>query len=260
MPAEVGLGPARLAEMAGLGPAGGLAGGPARVVARLVGPGGHRGDLPPPQHDPEQARQAADDILSQDRYQWADDRSLLERVGEWIADQIGDIVSPFGFGGGVPVWVGWLVLAALVGGAGYVIYRARGGWRRDRVADRSGGGRVVVAPGEEAIDWAAEVTRCEDEGRWREALRARYRVLVADLARRRVLGDLVGRTAGELVAEVRHTAPAAATAFAAATDIFEAAWYGGARVGPSERDRFAALADDVRAAAGRRSTPSGATT
>jgi hypothetical protein len=239
VPAELAPGAARLAE-----------------VARLGSPGGPRGDLPPPQHDPEQARQAADDILSQDRYQWADDRSLLERVGDWIADRIGDIVSPFGFGaGGVPVWVGWLVLAALVAGAGYMIYRARGGWRRDRVGDRDSGGRVVVAAGEEAIDWAAEVVRCEAEGRWREALRARYRVLVADLARRGVLGDLVGRTAGELVAEVRHTAPAAATAFAAATAIFEAAWYGGARVGPAERDRFGSLADEVRATAGRRSTP-----
>ena len=259
MPAEVALGPVPLAEMAGLGPDGGPAGGRAGVVARLVGPGGPRGDLPPPEHDPGQARQAADDILSQGRYQWVDDRSLLERVGDWIADRIGDIASPFGFGGGVPVWVGWLVLAALFGGAGYVIFRARGGWRRDRVGDRSGGGRVVVAVGEEAIDWAAEVTHCEAEGRWREALRARYRVLVADLARRGVLGDLVGRTAGELVAEVRHTAPAAATAFAAATDIFETAWYGGARVGPAERDRFAALADEVRATAGRRPTPSGMT-
>ncbi len=246
---EIATGLARIGELAALGPVG--------VAARLVGAGGRvsavvgpGGDLPPPDHDPARARDAADDILSQDRYQWRDDRSLLERVGDWLSDQFGGFGAPFSLGG-APLWLGWLVLAALVGAVVFVIYRTRGGWRRDRVSDRTGGGRVVVAPGEEAIDWEAEVARCEAEGRWREVLRARYRVLVGELARRRVIGDLVGRTAGELLDDVRAAVPEAAPAFAEATDLFEAAWYGGADVGPTERDRFAARADAVLAVAGR---------
>ena len=230
---------------------------PAEVLATLAsiarfGPAGLAADLPPPEHDPAQAREAADQILARSEYQWSDDRSLVERIGDWVADQVGHLTAPFGIGtGGLPVWVGWLVLFMLVALVGLLVYRARGGWRRDRVSGAGGGGRVVVAADEGVVDWAAEVARCEADGRWRDALRARYRVLVGELARRRIIGDLVGRTAGELVAEVRDTSPPVAPAFAAATTLFEAAWYGGEAVGPADRDRFVRLADDVRAAADR---------
>jgi hypothetical protein len=209
-------------------------------------------DLPPPEHEPGRAREAADQVLARPEYRWADDESLFERIGGWVADQIERVTAPLGLGaGGVPVWVGWLVLVALAALVGVLIYRSRSGWRRDRVAGAAGAARVVVSAGDDAVDWAAEVDRCESLGLWRDALRARYRVLVADLARRGVLGDLVGRTAGELVAEVRLTTPGAAPAFTTATGVFEAAWYGGAPAGPAERDRFVGLADEVRAAARR---------
>lgn len=252
---EISLGLARAGEAVALG-SGPVVDRLRGAAGRALGPGAPWADLPPPEHDPAQAREAADQILSQDRYQWSDDRSLLERVGDWLSDQFGDFAAPFSLGGW-PVWLGWLALGALAFGVGLMIYRARGGWRRDRVADLTRGGRVVVAPGEEAIDWEAEVARCEAEGLWRQALRARYRVLVAELARRQVIGDLVGRTAGELLADVRRVAPAAAPAFAAATNLFEAAWYGGVRVGPTERDRFAAQADAALAAAGRGASRTG---
>ena len=249
---EIAFGLAGLGELAALGPAG-AAGRLFAAGGRFLGVGGPGGDPPPPEHDPAQARETADQILSQDRYQWGDDRSLLERIGDWLSDQFGSFSAPFSLGG-FPLWLGWLALLALAVGVGFMIHRSRGGWRRDRVADLTSGGRVVVAPGEETIDWEGEVARCEAEGRWREALRARYRVLVAELARRRVIGDLVGRTAGELLADVRHAVPAAAPAFADATTLFEAAWYGGVDVGPTERGRFAARADEVLAAAGRGAT------
>jgi Domain of unknown function (DUF4129) len=214
------------------------------------------GDLPPPDHEPGEARDAADRILSQGRYQWHDDRSLLERIGDWVAEQVGRLVAPFGIAtGGVPTWVGWLVLVALAALVGALIYRARGGWRRDAVGRGSGDARIVVDPGDGTVDWAAEAARCESQGRWREALRARYRVLVGDLAGRRVIGDLVGRTAGELLADVRTAAPPAGPAFRRATDMFEATWYGGADVGPADLARFAEVAGEVLAAARARSGP-----
>jgi Domain of unknown function (DUF4129) len=207
--------------------------------------------LPPPDHAPSEAREAADEILARPEYRWSDGGdNVLERIAEWLADRLGDVTAPLGIGGGnLPVWVGWLVLALLVGLAALLIYRGRAGWRRDRTAD-DGDGRVVVAAGERAVDWQAEAARCEAEGRWREAVRARYRVLVGQLARRELIGDLEGRTAGELVADVRSTAPATAPAFARATDLFEVAWYGGADVGPAERDRFVEAADAVLSPAG----------
>lgn len=216
-------------------------------------PAGWRGELPPPDHTPERAREVADDVLARREYQWRDDRSLFDRIGEWLSDQLEKLVSPFGLGaGGVPVWVGWLVLALLVALAGLLIYRARSGWRRDRRVPSGGDrDRIVVSAGDESIDWAAEVRRCEAAGLWRDALRARYRVLVGELARRELIGDLVGRTAGELVADVEAAAPGVAAPFRGATRLFEEAWYGGEPVGPAGRDRFAVLADAVRAAADR---------
>ena len=211
--------------------------------------------LPPPDHSPAEAREAADEILSRPEYQWSDDdESLLREIVEQINEWIGDLLEPIGIGGGggtMPVWVGWLVLAALLAGAGLLAYRARPGWRQNRRGGDEAHDRVVVAAGEEAVDWPAEVARCEAAGLWREALRARYRVLVGELAARELIGDLVGRTAGELVDEVTGTAPPAAPAFTRATDLFERAWYGGVAVGPADRDRFADAASAALAAAPR---------
>lgn len=211
-------------------------------------------DLPPPEHTPADAREAADRILERSEYQWRDNRSLIERFVDWLGEQFGRLASPLGVdSGGVPGWVGWLVLGLLVAAVALLVYRARGGWRRERTADDAAGGRVIVSPGEEGIDWEAEAARCEAEGRWREALRARYRLLVGGLATRGVIGDLVGRTAGELVAEVRTSCPPATATFTAATDRFEEAWYGGVAVDPADLDHFAGLADaTLRAASGRR--------
>lgn len=214
-------------------------------------------DLPPPEHTPEEARRAADEILSRPEYDWSsgDDRPLLDRVAEplrrvaeWIADRLESLLSGLGVEvGGVPTWVGWVVLALLVAGVAWLVWRSRGTWRSPGVPD-DGADRVLVSVEDDVVDWESEAARCEAEGRWREALRARYRVLVGDLAEREVVGDLVGRTARELVDELRGAAPAAAPAFAAATDLFEDVWYGGAPAGPAERDRLVALADKVRAA------------
>lgn len=224
-----------LITFARVGPAAGVAGAPA--------------DLPPPDHDPGDARRAADDILARPEYQWSDDRSLLDRLGDWVSEQLERVLEPFGLAtGGLPGWVGWLVLGALALLVGLLVYKARHGWRRSRAPEAAPGGRVVVSAGDHGTDWAAEVARCEEAGLWRDAVRARYRVLVADLARRQAIGDLVGLTAGELVAEVRQTSPAAAPSFTRATELFEAAWYGGADVGPPDRDRFADLAATALAA------------
>lgn len=215
-------------------------------------------DLPPPDHTPAEARDAADAILDRPEYRWSDDESVVERVLDWLSERLADLLEPLGFGGGgLPVWVGWLILVGLAGLVGYLVYRARGGWGRARAPEVVRGGRVVVSAGEAGVDWAAEVERCEREGLWRDALRARYRVLVGELAARGLIGDLVGRTTGELVADVRVSAPAVVPAFAAATAIFEETWYGGAAVGPAERDRFLTLAAEVRAAADRARAPAG---
>ena len=129
-----------------------------------------------------QAREAADEILSRPEYQWDDERTLLERVGEWIADQLGDLLGPLGIGGAAGVGR-WLVLFALVGLVAWLIYRSRAGWGAGRPGRGRDGGRVVVAR-RGRPSTGRRGRRAEAEGRWRDALRARYRVLVGELAAR----------------------------------------------------------------------------
>lgn len=206
-------------------------------------------ELPEPRHDPDEVRRPADEILSRPEYQWDDESSNpLDALAEWIAERLSGVAGSFGGGGSLPVWVGWLVLVALVVLAGVIVYRVRHRLRRDpRVGAAESA--VVVAEGEDGVDWAAAAEGHEAAGRWREGLRSRYRALVGELAERGVLAELVGRTAGELAREVATTCPPASPAFTAATDLFERAWYGGEATGPDERDRFAGLAADVLAAA-----------
>ncbi|HEY8526826.1 MAG TPA: DUF4129 domain-containing protein [Acidimicrobiales bacterium] len=201
-------------------------------------------ELPPPRHDADEVRRRADEILSRPEYRWDDEPNFLERLAEWIAEQLGELVGASGGGGALPTWVGWLVLLLLAGLVGFLLWRFGSSLRRDPATPRPEGAVVVSEPGEQ-VDWAAEAERHEAAGRWRDGLRCRYRALIGELAERRAIPDLVGRTAGELARDVAASCPPAASAFAAATELFERACYGGEPTGPAERDRFAALAADV---------------
>jgi Domain of unknown function (DUF4129) len=221
-----------------------------RLTVAVGSPGSPAGwwfDLPNPQHDPDEVRRRADEILSRSEYQWDDGSSNpLDSLADWIAERLSKLGGSFGASGSLPTWVGWLVLVGLVALVALIVYRVRRNLRRNPTA-AGPRGTVVVAEGEEQVDWAAEAERHEAGGRWREGLRCRYRALAGELADRGVIPDLVGRTAGEFVGDVAASAAAASAAFAAATDLFERAWYGGEATGPGERDRFVALAADVLA-------------
>jgi hypothetical protein len=98
-----------------------------------------------------------------------------------------------------------------------------------------------------AADWRAEAAVHEAAGRWRDALRARYRALVADLAGRGLIEEIPGRTSGEDRGMVDRSAPAVAGPFDEATSLFEETWYGDRRSGPDDQARFDQLAGRVLA-------------
>jgi hypothetical protein len=98
---------------------------------------------------------------------------------------------------------------------------------------------------EAEVDWAREAEQLEAEGRWRDAMRARYRALVGDLANRRVVDPSASRTTGEHRREVGAAAPAAAPDFDGAAELFDRAWYGNLPTGPEEAARFRQLARTV---------------
>lgn len=208
-------------------------------------PSGAHPALPVPERDPDGVRRAVEEILA--RSEFRDDRSLQQRVLDWVFEQVERVLSlVFGGGGTLSAWI---VVAVLTVVAVVLALRVVAGMRRDP-AGSLGAGDV----GRPAVDWEAEAAGHEAAGRWREAVRCRYRGVVADLAARGIVDEVPGRTAGAYRRAVAAASPDVAEPFDEVTGIFEATWYGGRDAGPEESSR---LADLAAAVAGRR-TPVGA--
>lgn len=205
------------------------------------------GQLPEPDHDPAEVRDLADEIMSRPQYREAPD-SLFERISNWLGERLADVLSGLSLGGALPQFVAWLILGVLVGGVAYLIARSiqAGSWGRpSRRAKRDADVILSAEDHRSAGEWLAEAVRHEREGRWAEGILCRYRALVTQLVDREVIPELVGRTAGEYVQDVRAARPDVAAAFAEATELFESAWYGGVTTGAEERDRFVSLAEET---------------
>jgi hypothetical protein len=193
--------------------------------------------LPPSNQDPEAVRELADRILSQSRYDRPPE-SIPDRILGWVGDQLAKAFESLVGGGGGTV-LAWLILVGAVGGIAYLLIR----YGRVTIPSLPSPDEpeVMVELTRSAREWRTEAEVLEREGRWAEGLRCRHRALVAELVRRGAIPDQAGRTAGEYVRDVTRTLPDAAPALAAATELFEAAWYGGATTGAAEAARFAEL-------------------
>jgi hypothetical protein len=205
-------------------------------------------DLPTPQDDPDGVRERAEEILSRPEYD-EPPKSIWDRIGEWLGDQISRLFESIGLGGGgAGTVIAWLLLAALAAGVAWLIVRAvqSGVWGQGAGRGNEGDPVIVETEADRTpSDWLAEAARHEAAGRWSEALLCRYRALVTELVKRSVIPELIDRTSGEYVQDVRQRAPGIAASFTAATRLFEAAWYGGEPTGPEERDQFVGLARQV---------------
>ena len=105
--------------------------------------------------------------------------------------------------------------------------------------------RVRTGRGRTAEEWRAEATQHEAAGRWRDALRCRYRALVAELAGNGLLDDVPGKTTGEERADIARAVPDASPPFADATLLFDEVWYGDVAAGPEDAERLRALSESV---------------
>jgi hypothetical protein len=203
-----------------------------------------RGELRVPDRDPQQVREVVREVLSRPEFR-PPHRSLTERVFDWVLEAIGRLLAALG-GSGAGGIVGLLLLALVLVGVGVLAARfSRGLTPSPEVAAAVPGGRRRAA-----AEWRAEAEAQERAGAWREAVRSRYRALVADLASRGLVEEVPGRTAGEYRREVGRALPEAATDFAGATELFEVAWYGRSRTGQGEAARLRDLSDRVLRRAG----------
>jgi hypothetical protein len=198
-------------------------------------------ELPPPAASPDDIRRAADEIMARAEFRQPP-QSLYERAQEWLADRLDDLIRAL-FEGGRSSIFAWLAIAVIVGVIAFLVYRIVSSMARnpDAEADLS----VVTERRRPATDWEREAETHAAAGRWRDALRCRYRALVARLATMGAVDEVPGRTAGEYRVELRRTRPDAAPAFGSATDLFERAWYGHRPMGADEEAAFRDLANEV---------------
>ena len=196
-------------------------------------------DLPIPEPPADDIRGTADDILG--RAEFRQTESLLERAGGWLDDLLSDVLGGLG-GGGLGSLIAWLILLTLVGGLIWLLLRLTPAAGLARVARTEA---VVKTSGPAATDfrdageWRREADRLAAEGRYDEAIRARYRALLADLIDRGLIEDIPGRTPGEYRRDLQVAASAEIAApWSEATDLFEAVWYGPDLATRPDLDRF----------------------
>jgi hypothetical protein len=194
--------------------------------------------LPAPEHTPERVRDAIDEVLSRPEFAGSQP-SPLQRAWSAVLSRIGEVLFGMGTPGGTVLGV--VVLVGILAVIGVLIAR----FARTMTADPELGAAVALTPARTAAQWQAEAAEREAAGDWRGGLRCRYRALVATLAARGLVEEVPGTTTGEYRGQVARNVPAATTAFAGATELFELAWYGNRPTGAGEADRFATLAGDV---------------
>jgi hypothetical protein len=181
-------------------------------------------ELPVPVVTGEQARRAVSDVLSRPEY--ADlEPNLLERARDTVLAAIGRALDTLA-GTGAGTALGYVVLVVLIALVAALLWRLL----RSLRPDAGVAGPLTGAVGRSPQEWLDEADAHERAGEHRQAVRCRYRALIARLAERGLVEEVPGRTAGEYLAAVRTDLPAAADAFAQATAVFEAAWYGPAEV------------------------------
>jgi hypothetical protein len=182
------------------------------------------------------AEAARRSILGADPY--LDEPGLLERVGQWLSDRFNDLLGGgvdqgssllAQFGRFLDAAVPW-ILAGMVALGAWWVWRHRSGLSavgRGSVRDDVRVGHLDDA--RSAADWLREAGRLEAEGRHTEAVRAAYRAIVAHLVARELVPSTPGLTVGahrDLVGRSDVLDALQAEGFAAASDVFENAWYG----------------------------------
>lgn len=205
-------------------------------------------DLPPPEGkaaDPAEIKRQADEITSQPEYQ-PPAKSLTERAVEEFQKFLGRITNTL-TGGGFGSAFGWVCLLVLAGGVAYLVYRV--GRTVQRSPEHTP--EVTIEVHRSPTEWRTEAAAFEAKGQWKEALRCRYRAMVADLVDSGIVPDIPGRTVGEHRFDVSVSVPDASAEFHGAAELFEKAWYGDLPTGESENQQFRELSERVVERAGR---------
>lgn len=214
-------------------------------VTRLITGAGD--PLEPVEQDPDAVREEACRLVSRDESVCSPPDSVPPNSGS-------------GGGGSSLNWLGtllWVVFVALLVTLLVFLVRSlieRSGRRRAKAKrdatdadelDEIEEAAVAIDRSREPTNWRAEAEEHRRAGRFRDALRCRYRALVGDLARRGLIDEIPGRTTGEERMQLRNVQPVAGAPFTSAADLFDEAWYGHVAVDAEDDERFQSFERNV---------------
>ncbi|HTO01195.1 MAG TPA: hypothetical protein VL068_11015 [Microthrixaceae bacterium] len=224
----------------------------ALVMSSLVGVAGASGRQEPSgsTDSAEQIRSETEKVLERPEFSYK--KGYLERFLDWLWEKLGwdaDIGGPQAvgaFGGGAGTIVAVLILAVAAIGIAFAIVRyirRRSPKEVEEVEEPT----TEVEHSRSAREWTSEAEGFEVAGAWKQAIRARYRLLVRTLIDGGELPDIAGRTTGELRGDIAASIPTASESFDEASTLFELPWYADLETGPAENERFKELASAVLA-------------
>ncbi|HET9060521.1 MAG TPA: DUF4129 domain-containing protein [Acidimicrobiales bacterium] len=195
----------------------------------------------PPQPDQRQdLNSIVRSVLAERRFHQG--TSLWQRIGHWISvavqwlfDRLASPVTVTAHAGGP--WAAAAVVLVLAVMVFFVVRAVVRHGRPGRPKRPAGRGSLRVTeevPPRTWRQWLEEAERLAAQGAYREAMRCRYRGVVAALAEAGTVQEVPGRTAGAYQRLVAEADPAIAPAFSEVTSRFERSWYG--EVGVAEDD------------------------
>jgi hypothetical protein len=195
--------------------------------------------MPPSEQSPDEIGREITNILNGPEYK-EPAKPITQRILDWISERMADLIADL-IGGDRTSFVVWVVVALVAAGFVYLLYR----FVRELRFDPARREAALGDPRRPPEDWLADAAAFEAKGDWRQALRCRYRALVARLAARGLVDEIPGRTAGEYRNEVGANLPSAYDPFSGATLLFEGAWYGGEDITEAQHATFRSMADEV---------------
>jgi len=210
-------------------------------------------ELPSSEISADEARQAAQRVLSDSKYDLRVDEESepaeapdwLTRIIEWILELFSDAFGIFGSASAGRGAFAWVIIVLFAGCILFLLYRLYQNYEPMPKQAKAAKPTIDLMDGKNAREWLALAEQAEAEGDWQGAIRCRHRVLVAGLLDRKVITPRPGLTAGEIDWLVSDAAPAANEPMTAATWLFKDTWYGGIQADQAMRDQFIALSDQV---------------
>lgn len=176
--------------------------------------------------DADELRRQADEIVRRPEFR-QESPSIVERVLDWLFEQLGDLIGPVADSGGGYL-IGYLVLILALAAIAFLLWRVL---PRGRLLPQRDSFTVITdtVVRRSRAEWLAEAERAEVGGEWDEAVHARYHAIATGLADGDQLPSDPSTTSGERRSAFTNPPhePGRVATFGEATETYEHVRFGG---------------------------------